>query len=79
MGLANNEVLKTAINSLTALIETLNKLLTFLSAGSGGLKSIVSLLTTIATLKMGKNLISGGGVLGLFGIKNLKIQGAKDG
>ena len=56
MGLANNEILKGAVDVLTGILETVNKLTESLSGGNGLAKSIISLMTVIGALKGGKSL-----------------------
>jgi len=56
MGLANNEILKGAVDGLTGLLETINKLTETLSGGNGLTKSVISLMTVIGALKGGKSL-----------------------
>jgi hypothetical protein len=74
MGLANNKILKGAVDALTLMLETINKVIDGLSGGSGLIKSIMSLITVIGGLKLGKSLLTGifdktvghvGSVLGL--------------
>ena len=60
MGLANNEVIKFAVDTLTGLLQTINKILDTVSGGSGVLKSTLSILTAIGGLKLGKSLLSTG-------------------
>ena len=67
MGLANNEVLKGAVDALTGLVETLSKATQFLSGGNGLIKSVLSLVTAISMLKLGKKALGGG--LGFIGQK----------
>jgi len=62
MGLSNNEVLKGAIDVLTFIIEGVNKLTDALSGGDGLVKSVVSLITVVGALKLGKSML--GGLLG---------------
>lgn len=76
MGLANNEVIKVAVDTLTTLLQTINKILDTVSGGSDVLKSTLSILTAIGGLKLGKSLlfagigkIVGGREGGLFGKK----------
>jgi hypothetical protein len=59
MGLANNEVLKGAVDFLSALVEGLNKTIDAVSGGNGLTKSIVSLVAALGGLKAGKTLLSG--------------------
>jgi hypothetical protein len=62
MGLANNEILKGAVDTLTFIIDGVNKLTDALSGGNGLVKSIISLITVVGALKLGKNVL--GGLLG---------------
>jgi hypothetical protein len=57
MGLSNNEILKGAVDFLTFVIESVNKLTDALSGGNGLIKSLISLTTVISGLKAGKNII----------------------
>lgn len=57
MGLANNEIIKVAVDTLTTLLQTINKILDTVSGGSGILKSTLSILTAIGGLKLGKSLL----------------------
>ena len=65
MGLANNEVLTFAIDLLTKIIEGANLLIDALSGGNGLIKSIITLGTVIAGLKVGKGAVNK--VLGFVG------------
>lgn len=65
MGLANNEILKGAVDALTLIIENINSLTEALSGGHGLIKSIISLVTVISGLKIGKGVF--GKVLGWAG------------
>lgn len=58
MGLANNEILKTGIDILTSLLETINSLNDTISGGSGLIKSLLSLGLAIGGLKVGKKIFS---------------------
>ena len=58
MGLSNNEVIKTAVDVLTGLLQTINKIIDGLSGGSGLIKSIISITAAIGGLKLGKSIIS---------------------
>ena len=62
MGLANNEILKGAVDTLTFVIEGINSLTEAISGGNGLAKSIVSLTTVIAALKAGGSLFSSFGM-----------------
>ena len=57
MGLANNEVIKVVVDTLTTLLQTINKILDTVSGGSGVLKSTLSILAAIGGLKLGKSLL----------------------
>jgi hypothetical protein len=65
MGLANNEILKGAIDALTFIINGVNKLTDALSGGNGLVKSLISLVAVIGALKGGRSLL--GGALGWTG------------
>ena len=54
MGLANNEILKGAIDTITFIIEGINNMTEALSGGNGLIKSIISLTTVVGALKLGK-------------------------
>lgn len=58
MGLSNNEVIKTAVDVLTGLLQTINKIISSLSGGNGLIKSVLSIGTAIGGLKLGKSIIS---------------------
>jgi hypothetical protein len=60
MGLANNEILKFGVNLLTTILESINRMTSALSGPDGLLKSLVSLVTVIGALKVGKAALSGG-------------------
>ena len=62
MGLSNNEIIKGAVDFLTFVIEGVNKLTEALSGGNGLTKSLVSLMTVIGALKLGRNAL--GGIMG---------------
>ena len=64
MGLANNEVIKLGVDTLTGILETVNKLTESLSGGNGLVKSLVSLITVIGALKGGASIFNS-----LFGYK----------
>lgn len=57
MGLANNEVIKVVVDTLTVLLQTINKILDTVSGSSGVLKSTLSILAAIGGLKLGKSLL----------------------
>lgn len=56
MGLANQEVLKAAVDALTWILETINKVIDALSGGNGLSKSIITLMAVIGALVGGKAL-----------------------
>ena len=58
MGLSNNEVIKTAVDVLTGLLQIINKIIDGLSGGNGLIKSIISITAAIGGLKLGKSIIS---------------------
>ena len=57
MGLSNNEFIKAAVDALTGLLTTINKIIGTISGGSGVIKSALSILTAIGGLKLGKSLL----------------------
>ena len=67
MGIANNNIIKGAVDGLTNLISGVNKLIDTLSLGSGTIKSVLSLFTAFVGLKMGGRLVNSliGGLGGL--------------
>lgn len=79
MGLANNEILKGAVDVLTGLLNVVNKLTEGLSGGNGLAKSIISLMTVIGALKGGGALLNKGmGVIGeSLGIKTKEFDKKK--
>jgi hypothetical protein len=77
MGLANEGVLKGAIDGLTKIMETINKTTEFISGGNGLIKSLVSLAGVLAALKGGKSLFSGTAIGGAIGGIVGKITGGK--
>lgn len=58
MGLANNTFVKGAVDMLTGLITTVNKVIDGLSGGNGAIKSFLTLVTVLKTLQGGKTLFS---------------------
>ena len=67
MGLTNNEVLKTGVDALTSIVETLNKATEVLSGGNGLIKAVTSLGIALSALKIGKGLLGdqmNSGILG---------------
>lgn len=79
MGLANNEILKGAVDILTEMIEGVNKLTNALSAGNGLVKSVLNLGVALGGLTMGKQVVNGlfGAKLGKTGVGQLFGFGAK--
>jgi hypothetical protein len=69
MGLANNEILKMGVDLLTDVLNTINAITEAISGGSGLNKSIVSLVTVVGSLKVGKSLLGMAGFGGLAGIQ----------
>ena len=67
MGLANNEVLKFGIDTLTTILEAINKITDALSGDNGLTKSLVSLIGVVGALKGGRALLNSQGVNGLLG------------
>ena len=57
MGLSNNEFIKAAVDALTGLLTTINKIIGTISGGSGVIKSALSIFTAIGGLKLGKSLL----------------------
>ena len=66
MGLANNEVLKTGVDALTSIVETLNKATEILSGGNGLVKAVVSLGAALSALKIGNGILGETGSTGMF-------------
>lgn len=59
MGLANNDFIKSAIDILTELLNTLNFIIDTISGGNGVVKSLVSLGIAFSVFKGIKNLLNG--------------------
>lgn len=59
MGIANNDLIKLAVDSLTLLLETINKIIEVVSGGNGLVKSIISLGLGMGALYGGNLLVSG--------------------
>jgi hypothetical protein len=59
MGLSNNEMLKTGVNLLAGLLETINKITDAVSGDNGMAQSVISLIAVIGALKGGKALVGG--------------------
>ena len=53
MGLANQEILKGAVDLLSGLLSTINQIISALSGGNGTVKTFLTLLTSISALKLG--------------------------
>lgn len=77
MGLANNEILKGAVELLTGILTTVNDLIGSLSGGNGLTKSFLSLAAAIISLRAGKGILnkvfggkSGGLLEGILGKKS---------
>lgn len=64
MGLANNDIIKGAIDLLTKILDITNKIINTLSGGNGTIKTFITALTAIGGLKLGKK-----GLSSLFGDK----------
>lgn len=61
MGLANNEVLKAGVDTLTFILESINKITDAISGGNGLIKSLTSLIGVIGALKLGKSVFDSTG------------------
>lgn len=77
MGLANNEILKGAVDLLTGILTIVNDLINSLSGGNGLTKSFLSLAAAIISLRTGKGILnkvfggkSGGLLEGILGKKS---------
>lgn len=57
MGLTNNVIIKGAVDTLTVLLTTVNKLIDGLSGGQGLIKSVMTLGAVWGGLKLGGNLV----------------------
>ena len=87
MGLANNEILKGAVDLLTGILTIVNDLINSLSGGNGLTKSFLSLAAAIISLRTGKGILNkvfggkNGGLLeGILGKKSdIKGQSEKAG
>jgi hypothetical protein len=62
MGLANNEIIKFAVDSLTTILTVINKIIEGISGGNGLIKSLTTLIATFSALKLGKGLFEKTGV-----------------
>ena len=67
MGLTNDGVIKFAVDFLTKILETINKITNAISGGNGLSKSLVSLFGVIGALKGGRALFDSSGVNNLLG------------
>ena len=83
MGLFNNEILKSGVDALTWIIESINKLIDTISGGNNTIKSVINLITTLGALIAGRKLVSGlfakgTGLLAKGGLKHFinDLQGA---
>jgi hypothetical protein len=80
MGLANNEILKGAVDALTAILNGINNIINALSGGNGLIKSVLSLGAVIGSLALGRTLLDS--LLGSVGAtlgKGLLSEGVKQG
>ena len=74
MGLANQDFLKDAVNTLTDFLNMINKTVNSLSGENGLIKSLVSLVGVVGALKAGKSVFGGTGggalstLMGKFGL-----------
>ena len=59
MGLANSDVVKFGVDALTKLLEIVNKLIDGFSGESGLAKAVISFMTGLGALKIGKGTING--------------------
>ena len=59
MGIANNDLIKFGVDTLTGLLNTINKIIDTISGGSGILKSFFSIGTVTAGLALGKAAFDG--------------------
>lgn len=76
MGLANNSVIKTIVDLLTDLLNTINKISSGISGNNGILKSLVDISILMGGLKLGKAAFNG--FFGWLQGKS-KVEGAKAG
>lgn len=58
MNLANNEIIKAAVDTLSFFLTTINNIIEAVSGGNGLAKSFLSLATAIAGLKIGKTIFN---------------------
>jgi len=61
MGLFNSDLLKAGVETLTFLLETLNKIIDTLSGGSGIVKTFVTAMGLLSAFKIGRGLLGGKG------------------
>jgi hypothetical protein len=66
MGLSNNEILKFAVDSLTTILTSINKLVDGISGGNGLVKSLTSLIGVLGALKLGRNILGDNGITNIF-------------
>lgn len=66
MGLFNSDLLKAGVETLTFLLETLNKIIDTLSGGSGIVKTFVTAMGLLSAFKIGRGLLGGKGQAGPF-------------
>lgn len=67
MGLANNEILKFGVDTLTKILSTINDIISAISGGSGLVKSVLSLGSAFLALRSGAKLFGSGDKAGLLG------------
>jgi hypothetical protein len=67
MGLANNEILKFGVDTLTKILSTINDIISAISGGSGLVKSVLSLGSAFLALRGGAKLFGSGDKAGLLG------------
>ena len=81
MGIANNDMIKTAVDGLTGFLNVTNKIIDTLSMGSGAIKSFLSVLTAFTGLKMAGRAANSliGGLGGLVDPQSTVKEGLKIG
>lgn len=67
MGLANNEILKFGVDTLTKILSTINDIISAISGKSGLVKSVLSLGSAFLALRGGAKLFGSGDKAGLLG------------
>jgi hypothetical protein len=58
MGLANDELVKAGVSTLTFVLEAINKIIDAISGGNGLSKSIITLMTVIGALRGGGKILA---------------------